>query len=551
MSSALVLTLLGLGILAAGFLIGRYYIPDNRSLSNKAARADAYIEAVTLLANMDGDAAVDKLLEVVHDHDVGELETYFALGALFRGRGEWERAIRVHQTLALRDKKLRLRCTYELGLDYQAAGMPRRATRAMEAVVAERHRKYEERALRALCHLYEEQGRYADASDAWRKLAKRDSGAGNDEESSRRHHLLVAAAQRASDAGDWDSAKRLLRDARRGDTTSEHALVASAEMALARGNPKGALAQLEQALIAAPEYARMLVPGLVTAARELAQARLDKQAATRAKVKAEVEAEAGGADTDEDGGAAGAGGSGGDEEHADALERAACQITVEVLERVLQSLGRNGHVEMAVAELRSFYDPVRALDDYRAIAEAFPALLPARIAAARLALATGDAQDMRDELHALAAADGVLSWAMEGSWRCGTCGQRDDEFFWRCRHCRTWGSARLDVGREVLDVPPAPKKARRAIARGSVSVALLGAEAQNALPAPTLDSGASDEELALAARRPTVLGRVGSWFSGALSGLRKSEKAPRSAVAALPGRVAAADDTPPDSEPTG
>ena len=64
----------------------------------------------------------------------------FSLNAMFRSRGEHERAIRVHQALALRERdkrKLRQRAMYELGLDFRAAGMPRRATKAMEEVLLE------------------------------------------------------------------------------------------------------------------------------------------------------------------------------------------------------------------------------------------------------------------------------------------------------------------------------------------------------------------------------------------------------------------------------
>src|SRR5262249_42179376 len=163
----------------------------------------------------------------------------FALAALFRSRGEHERAIRVHQALALREsgsRKLRLRARYELGLDFRAAGMPRRATRAMEDALVEDPKH--EGPLRALCGLYGEQGRFAEAAQAWQRLA-RQVGA----PSLREHHLWVAAAQRAIHGGDLDSAKRLLKDARKpiaAGGESAHFFAAAAELAAARGNPHGA-----------------------------------------------------------------------------------------------------------------------------------------------------------------------------------------------------------------------------------------------------------------------------------------------------------------------
>src|SRR5207244_8557367 len=76
----------------------------------------------------DHETVLDELRTVV-DENIDDVEPYFALGALFRSRGEHERAIRVHQALALRERdkrKLRTRAMYELGLDFRAAGMPRR-----------------------------------------------------------------------------------------------------------------------------------------------------------------------------------------------------------------------------------------------------------------------------------------------------------------------------------------------------------------------------------------------------------------------------------------
>ena len=93
---------------------------------------------------------------------------------MFRSRGEHERAIRVHQALALRERdkrKLRQRAMYELGLDFRAAGMPRRATSAMEEVLLED--PGHEGALRALAALYEEQARFNEAAGLWQRLGRR------------------------------------------------------------------------------------------------------------------------------------------------------------------------------------------------------------------------------------------------------------------------------------------------------------------------------------------------------------------------------------------
>src|SRR5215468_10645123 len=138
MGAALVLILVGMGCMAAGVLIGR-----------------------------DHDTVVTELRGVVEEN-IEDVEPYFALGAIFRSRGEHERAIRVHQALAMREKdkrKLRQRAMYELGLDFRAAGMPRRATRAMEDVIVDD--AGHEGAVRVLAALYEEQARFNEAAGLW------------------------------------------------------------------------------------------------------------------------------------------------------------------------------------------------------------------------------------------------------------------------------------------------------------------------------------------------------------------------------------------------
>ncbi len=192
MGAALVLLLVALGALAAGVLIGRYYVPDDRQLRRTARHSRVYMRALSYLIARDVDTVIDELRDVVEEN-VDDVEPYFALGALFRSRGEHERAIRVHQALAVRERDkraLRQRAMYELGLDFRAAGMPRRATRAMEQVLDEESDHVG--AMRVLAVLYEEQARYRDAAALWQRLGRRV----DKPTETREHHLFVAAAHK-------------------------------------------------------------------------------------------------------------------------------------------------------------------------------------------------------------------------------------------------------------------------------------------------------------------------------------------------------------------
>jgi lipopolysaccharide biosynthesis regulator YciM len=72
--------------------------------SSGAHRRDApraYFKGLNLLLNEQQDKAIDAFIEAVQN-DPDTTELHFALGNLFRRRGEFERAVRVHQHLLQR-----------------------------------------------------------------------------------------------------------------------------------------------------------------------------------------------------------------------------------------------------------------------------------------------------------------------------------------------------------------------------------------------------------------------------------------------------------------
>ncbi len=502
MAVALVVLLVALGALAAGVLIGRYYVPDDRQLRRTAKHSRAYMRALSALITRDHDTVVDELRTVVEEN-VEDVEPYFALGALFRSRGEFERAIRVHQALAVRERdkrKLKQRALYELALDFRGAGMPRRATRALEQVLLEE--PDHESALRVLAALYEEQSRFNEAADLWARLGKQ-----RDEDTSdREHHLLVAAGQLALGREDLDSARQLLRTAgKHGDTA--HYLTAMAELAAARGNHAEAKDRLRQALLADPALAPHLVPGLVAAETALAG---DARPATSSRELAAGDSQrllAASAD-----------------EPGTAVDPALANISLignvtpgaTVAERVIALLGEvevqtGPRLELALA--RAQLVPAGAEAERAVVANElvvrFPDALAARVAAARLASAGGDGAEVKAALDLLVAEHGALAWTMRGRWQCAQCGHHPAAFSWRCSQCRRWAALRIETG---IEPPPKPARERRAAPRSTRPEGLLGAPPAHALPAPTLDPGLSADELAQAGTRRSLLDRVGGWF---------------------------------------
>ena len=89
----------------------------------------SYFQGLNFLLNEQQDRAVEAFVDAVKV-DPQTVELHFALGSLFRRRGETERAIRMHQTLIERDdlpEALKLQALAELGQDYLKAGLLDRA----------------------------------------------------------------------------------------------------------------------------------------------------------------------------------------------------------------------------------------------------------------------------------------------------------------------------------------------------------------------------------------------------------------------------------------
>src|SRR3954465_10965743 len=112
----------GLGWLAARIDI-RHLLTESRQLPR------SYFRGLNFLLNEQQDKAIEAFIEVVKV-DKETIELHFALGSLFRRRGETERAIRMHRNLLERpglgaDQKLI--ALAELGQDYLKAGILDRA----------------------------------------------------------------------------------------------------------------------------------------------------------------------------------------------------------------------------------------------------------------------------------------------------------------------------------------------------------------------------------------------------------------------------------------
>ena len=129
----------------------------------------SYFRGLNFLLNEQPDKAIEAFIEVVKV-DPQTIELHFALGSLFRRRGEVERAIRMHQNLVERADlaaEQRLHALFELAQDYFKAGL---LDRAEELLLKLEGSPHAEAALRILLEIYEQEKEWVRAIGVAEKL---------------------------------------------------------------------------------------------------------------------------------------------------------------------------------------------------------------------------------------------------------------------------------------------------------------------------------------------------------------------------------------------
>ncbi len=217
------------------------------------------------------------------DGDVAEIQ--FALGSLFRRRGEVDRAIAIHTRLrdhggaGLRDK-----AAFALALDYLSAGLMDRAERLLEELAASR--EYREVALDHLVRIYESQGDWANALKVFHELPL-------PVQRERRRvaaHYLCELAEHALVQGDTERARTLLRQARTHDADLPRAEILTARITELANDPAGALSLYLKALETSPGLALEIIPSILELAAKVGEGDVLADLADRLKRNGRVTA---------------------------------------------------------------------------------------------------------------------------------------------------------------------------------------------------------------------------------------------------------------------
>jgi len=221
-----------------------YYVGLDHLIND---RFDHAAEIFARMAEADGDAA----------------EIQFALGSLFRRRGEVDRAIAIHSRLrehgstTLADK-----AAFALALDYQSAGLMDRAERVLEELAASR--EYRHAALDHLERIYEAQGDWAKALKVFHELPQAEQV----DRARVAAHYLCELAEQALVQGDAGRAHTLLRQARTHQPQLPRADMLTARIAEQAGDRASALPLYLHALETSPGLALEIIPAVLAIARQ-------------------------------------------------------------------------------------------------------------------------------------------------------------------------------------------------------------------------------------------------------------------------------------------
>ena len=369
--------LLGLPLaFGLGWLASRLDLRQWRREQTDAPKA--YFKGLNLLLNEQQDKAIDAFIEAVQ-RDPDTLDLHFALGNLFRRRGEYERAVRVHQHLLARadlPKGERERAQHALAQDFMKAGLFDRAEQAFAALDGT---PFDTEARLALLTLHERSRDWRAAVDVAQKLER--SGTGSFASRISHYWCEIALEAEARDPRSPDI-EDALRRATEAAPQAARPLLLSGERALRRGDPTQALAHWGLLMASHPALFNLVANDYAASALQVGDA-------------------------------------------PSAVER-------------LQSLYlRAPGVELLAAINRLDPDPQRQRERLLAHLRRAPTLSAAQ------ALLQGPGSDAAGIEAAPAAAlrDAVTRAAQPlHRYRCAACGFEAQHYFWQCPGCLSWDS---------------------------------------------------------------------------------------------------------------
>jgi len=361
---------------ALGWVAARVDIRHVMQESRAVPRS--YFKGLNYLLNEQPDKAIEAFLEVAK-MDPDTLELHFALGALFRRRGELDRAIRIHQNLVDRadlSQDQRMKALFELGEDFLKSGLLDRAESVFRRLESGVH------ALDALRNILEIQVLTKDWQQAIQtagRLEKLGCPAQNADTAHYYCELAVAAMLK----DDLEGARAHLAQAQAENKRSARASMLLGDLEVKAGRDEAAIGAWRRLEEINPAY-------LPTVGERLVQAhlRLGRPDAVLALLKAYLD------------------------------RRSSPDLLHLLFQTVAELRGWDAARQLAAEELKR-HPSLRALDDYLQASNAVsPESMEVRLA--------------QDLVH--------RQVSRTAYYQCSSCGFKARQYFWQCPACARWES---------------------------------------------------------------------------------------------------------------
>jgi lipopolysaccharide assembly protein B len=240
-------------------------------LHRRREQARAYLKGVRSMISDDPDSAIEALSDAARLSSPEAIETYLALGELFKREGDLTRAIRLHRNMLHRPglpAGRRAEVERELADDHRRAGMLSEAADAYGRLVA----AGDALAAEGLRDVLVDQKRLVEAIEVQRTRCRPDAKV--------LAHLLAARSRELRPA-DPGGAIAAAREAVEADPEGADALLALAEGLATDGDPAGAAEAAGRALAAAPETALQAWAAVAALPEGLALEVVDRALAAR------------------------------------------------------------------------------------------------------------------------------------------------------------------------------------------------------------------------------------------------------------------------------
>ena len=375
---------------ALGWMASRLDLRQSRKEHRDAPRA--YFKGLSLLLNEQQDKAIDVFIEAIQN-DPDTVDLHFALGSLFRRRGEFQRAIRVHEHLLSRPgmpEVERHRARHALAQDFLRAGLFDRAEESFRQLEGT---SFEAAARLALLSLQERAREWGQAIEVARQLQAADAGSF----AGRIGHYHCELAAELHSRGDHGGATARLEQAHRASPDLARPWVLGGQWALQRGDHAAAFSQWQELLQRHPAAFDLVAVDFAVSARQLGW-----QAKARALMQAQFD-------------------------RAPSLAVLRALLTVD--ER--NSLPQAGPGQDTVPRAENALGP----EGTQRLAAAL-ARMPSLSAAALLLsqpVEQWGAQGLEAARHAVAHAARPVQ-----RYRCAACGFEAQRYFWQCPGCLGW-----------------------------------------------------------------------------------------------------------------